>query len=36
MEENIVVIRDPEIFYFNFDWPKNVDENLNDKIEFII
>ena len=31
-----IVIRDPKSFFFNFDWPKNVDENLKHKIEFII
>ena len=36
MEENIVVIRDPKTFCFNFDWPKDVDENLKHEIEFII
>ena len=30
------MIRDPKSFFFNFDWPKNVDENLKHKIEFII
>ena len=34
MEENTIVIRDPKAFYF--DWPKDVDENLKHKIEFII
>ena len=34
MEENLVVIRDPKTFCFNFDWPK--DENMKYKIEFII
>ena len=28
MEENILLIRDPKTFYFHFDWPKDVDENL--------
>ena len=28
MEENMVMIRDPKTFYFNFHWPKNVDKNL--------
>ena len=28
MEETITVIRDPKYFCYNFDWPKNVDENL--------
>ena len=36
MEENVIVIRDPKTFCFNFDWPKNVDENLKHKIKFII
>ena len=36
MEENMIAIRDPKTFCFNFDWPKEVDENLKHKIEFII
>ena len=36
MEENVIVIRDPKTFYLDFDWPKNVDENLKYEIEFII
>ena len=28
MEENTIVIRDPKTFCFNFDWSKNVAENL--------
>ena len=36
MEQNMIVIRDPKIFYFNFDFPKDVDENLKHGIEFII
>ena len=32
MEENMIVIRNPKTFYFNFDWSKDVDENLKDKI----
>ena len=32
----MVVIREPKTFYFDFDWPKNVDENLKYQIEFII
>ena len=32
----MIVIRDPKTFYFDFDWPKDVDVNLKDKIEFII
>ena len=36
MEENTIVVRDPKTFYFHFDWPKNVDENLKHKIKFII
>ena len=36
MEENIIVIRDPKTFCFNLDWPKDVDENVKQKTEFII
>ena len=36
MEETMIVTRDPKTFCFNFDLTKNVDENLNGKIEFII
>ena len=32
MEENMIVIRDPKTFYFDFDWSKDVEH----KIEFII
>ena len=35
-EENMIVIRDPKTFCFNFDWSKDVDENLMHEIEFII
>ena len=36
MKENIIVIRDPKTFCFNFDWPKDNGENSQHKIEFII
>ena len=36
MEENMTVIRDPKIFYIDFDLPKVVDENLKHEIEFLI
>ena len=36
MEKNMIVIRDPKTFCFNFDWHKDCDENLKHKIEFII
>ena len=36
MQENVIVIRDPKIFYFDCDWSKDVDENLKHEIEFII
>ena len=36
MEENMIVIRDSQIFFFNFDWPKDVDENLKHETEFIM
>ena len=32
----MIVIRDPKTFSCNFDWQKNVDENLKQEIEFII
>ena len=36
MKENIIVIRDPKTFCVNFDWPKDVDENLKHEIKLII
>ena len=33
---NKILIKDPKTFSFNFDWPKDVDENLKHEIEFII
>ena len=36
MEEKMIMIRNPETFYFDFGWPKHVDENLKHKTEFII
>ena len=36
MEKNDIVIRDPKTFSFNFDLPKDVDENLKREIELII
>ena len=36
MEENMIMIRGPKILCLNFNWPKDVDENLKHKIEFII
>ena len=35
-EENMIVIRDPKTFCFDFDWPKDFDENLKHKMELII
>ena len=35
MKENLVEIREPKTFYFDFYYPKNVDENLEHEIEFI-
>ena len=32
MEENMIVIRDPQTFCFNFDLSKDVDENLKVKL----
>ena len=36
MDKNIIVIRNPKKIYFNFDWPKGVDENLKHEFQFII
>ena len=36
MKEIMTVIRDPKTFYFNFDSPKSLYQNLNHEIEFII
>ena len=36
MEEKMIMIRDPKLFCYNFNWPKNVDENLRHEIESII
>ena len=36
MEENLILIRDLKTFCFNFDFPKDVDENLKLEIDFII
>ena len=33
MEEKMIAIRDPKTFCFNFDQPKDVDENSMHKIE---
>ena len=35
MEDNKIV-KDPKIFYFHFDLPKDIDENLKHEIEFIM
>ena len=32
----MILIRDSKTFCFNFAWPKDVDDNLKHKIEFII
>ena len=36
MEENMIVIRNLKTFCFDFDLPKDVDDNLKREIEFII
>ena len=36
MEGNMIVTRDPKTFCFNFDWPKDVDENLKHESELKI
>ena len=32
----MIVTRDPKTFCFNFDWSKQVDENLKHEIEYIL
>ena len=32
----MIALRDPKTFCFNFDWLKDVDENLKHEIEFMI
>ena len=34
--KEMIVIRDPKTFCFNFDCPKDVDENVKHEIEFTI
>ena len=29
----MILVRDPKTFYFGFDWPIDVDENLKNKFE---
>ena len=36
MEGNMIVIRDSKTFYFDSDWPKDVDKTLKHETEFII
>ena len=36
MEENVIVLKDPKNFDFDFHWPKHVDKNLKYETEFII
>ena len=36
MKKNMIVMRDPKTFYFDFDWPKDADENLKHETKFII
>ena len=33
MKENMIVARDPQTFCFNFNRPKDIDENLKHEIE---
>ena len=32
----MVFVTEPETFYFDFYWPKDVDKNLKHEIEFVI
>ena len=34
MKENMIVMRDPKAFCFNFDWTKDDNENLKNDTEF--
>ena len=36
MEENMVIIRGPQTFYFGFCLPKDLNENLKHEFKFII
>ena len=36
MEDNMIVVRCPKTLCFNFDRPKDVDENLKRETEYII
>ena len=36
MEENLIVIGDTKTFCFNFDWARDLDENLKHEIKSII
>ena len=36
MGKNMVVIREPKTFYFDFDLPKHADKNLKHETEFVI
>ena len=36
MEDNMVVIREPKTFHFNFDLSKDIEKNFKLEIEFII
>ena len=31
----MIVIRNPKTFHLNFNWPKDIDENLKHEIEVI-
>ena len=32
----MIAISDPKTFDFNFDWLKDIDENLKHEVEFIV
>ena len=36
MDDDMVVIREPKTFHFNFDLPKDFDKTLKDDIELVI
>ena len=33
MEDNMIVLRDPKIFCFDFDWSNYVEENLKNEFK---
>ena len=36
MEESFIAIRDTKFFYFDFDWPKDIDKKLKHETGYIV